>query len=101
MLLVAAACSGAPTPSLPAAGLDTPVEVLDRAWVRFEGERRPVEFFLLEVRLRVRAASGSGALPRVVVRIVDGAPGVDPQWLDWLRNELYRAGVQRIALGEA
>ncbi|MEM7201885.1 MAG: hypothetical protein AAF628_16580 [Planctomycetota bacterium] len=104
LLLLGVACRSTADPrsgAVDAVGVETPITVLDHGWVRFEGERRPVEFFLLQMRRRVRAAEGVGpeGLPLVRVMIGEGAPGVTAQWLDWLGTELYKAGVQRIVLG--
>jgi len=98
----AAACaSSAVEPDAPQ-GVPTDVEVLDAAFVRFEGQRVAVEWFLLEMRERVRAADGDLArLPWVRVTIAPDAASVDGRWVSALRNELYKAGVRNLTLGSA
>ena len=83
-------------------GIETPVEVLDAGFVRFEGERCALEWFLLEMRERARNARVSdGELPLVLVRIRKGTPGVDGRWLNYLNAELLKAGIKYIKLEDA
>lgn len=94
------ACQSSPEDHLPVAvGVPTEVEVLDAGFVRFEGERMALEFFLLEMRERVRAHWGeTDNLPAVTVVVAADAPGVDGRWVSELREELYKAGVPRMIL---
>lgn len=97
--LLLAACQTA-APADPAAGVPTRVDILDAAWVQFEGERRPLEYFLLEMRHRVRAAAGDiGRMPFVIVHITAGTSGTDARWLGRFRSELHKAGVRQLSLG--
>ncbi len=97
--LVAAACASSSGADEAPQGTPADVEVLDSAFVRFEGKRIALEWFLLEMRERVRAADGDVAqLPLVRVTVAPDAPGVDGRWIAALRNELYKAGVRNMSL---
>ena len=92
--LLLAACASEPVADDELAGVETPVEVLDAGFVRFEGERIALEWFLLEMRRRARAAQWEPArMPRVEVRIADGAAGVDGRWFSAFSDELRKAGI--------
>ena len=99
LLALLAACQSAPQNIVDAEGVPMEVQVLDAGFVQFEGERIAVEFFLLEIRKRVRASWGKPAeLPRVTVVVTPDAPGVDHRWISQLRDELYKAGVRFMSL---
>ena len=94
LLALLAACASEPVADDELAGIDTPVEVLDEGFVRFEGERIALEWFLLEMRRRARAAQWEPArMPRVEVHIADGASGVDGRWFSAFSDELRKAGI--------
>lgn len=93
--VLAAACAGSPFGAV--GGVATPVELLGGGFVRFEGQRMPMEAFLLVIRTRVRDAGGDAArLPAVHVR---ARPGLTSQPVDVLLRELRTAGVQQVVLG--
>lgn len=100
LFVLLAACQAAPEDYVPGeVGIATDVEVLDAGFVRFEGERMALEFFLLEMRDRVRAHWGDPEnLPVVRVELRHEVPGIDARWVSSLREELYKAGVPRIVL---
>jgi len=102
LAITLAGCANAPPDVEEPDGVPTPVRILDVGFVQFEGERIAIEFFLLEMRERVRAAAGDlQKLPRVQLSVPDGAPGVDGHWVTYLRNELHKAGVRHLAIGGA
>ena len=95
-------CANAPANVDEVDGVPTPVHVIDEGFVRFQGERIALEFFLLEMRERVRAAAGDiQRLPRVQVSVPEGAPGVDGRWVSRLRDELHKAGIRHLGIGGA
>jgi hypothetical protein len=102
LLALLAACQSAePVGESANVGVPTRVDVVDASFVAFEGRRMAVESFLLEIRQRVRASwSDPAGRPWVTVVVAEGAPGVDSAWLSTLRDELDKAGVQRITFGE-
>lgn len=83
-------------------GVPTRVDLLDEGFVRFEGDRIAVEFFLLEMRERVRAAKGDVTkLPRVNVYVPAGWTGEDGRRVSRLRGELNKAGIRYLAVAFA
>ncbi len=95
-----ATCAAPPPADVRQRGIETPVEILDAAFVQFEGRRCAVEWFLLEMRERARRAEGDAAkLPHVVVEIREGAAGVDSRWNSQLVTELEKAGIRAISFG--
>lgn len=102
LLLLLAGCANAPPNLQDVEGVPTPVRVLDAGFVRFEGERMAIEFFLLEIRERARAAEGDiNQLPSVRVIVPADAAGVDGRWVSDLRDELHKAGIRHLAIGGA
>lgn len=98
-VLLAAACAAGP--SADAIGEPTPVEVLDAAFVRFEGHRVPLEAFLLEMRARARSAAGDPArLPWVQVSVDPEAKELPLDYMTRLRQELYKSGIRFVDLGK-
>ncbi len=94
-LVLTAGCATNSLPSL--VGAPTPVQVLDAAFVRFEGARIPREAFLYEMRCRVRAAAGDAAR-RPSVQIVVPPDQDDRGLVDSLLLELERSGVKSVTL---
>ena len=83
-----------------AVGDPAPVQVLDAAFVRFEGRRMPVEGFLLEMRERARRAGRDPErLPWVQVSLDPAARPLPPGYMTRLRAELYKSGIRFVDLG--
>ncbi len=98
--LLLAACAAQAPVETGVAGEPTEVVVLDAAFVEFEGERRPLEFFLLEVRRRCRAAGDDeDRLPAVRLAFAPAAQELGGQWLDAVIDELRKAGIRHLNVG--
>ena len=70
LLLLITGCSSAEPVPEQIEGIRTEVAILPGGFVRFEGERIPLEQFQLEMRYRTRDADGDPAkLPWVVVEV--------------------------------
>ena len=83
-------------------GVPTRVDLLDDGFVQFEGQRIAVEFFLLEMRERVRAAKGDlSKQPRVNLYVPAGWTGEDGRRVSHLRGELNKAGIRYLAVAFA
>lgn len=83
-------------------GIPTRVDLLDEGFVQFEDQRIAVEFFLLEMRERVRAAKGEVTqLPRVNVFVPAGWTDEDGRRISRLRDELNKAGIRYLAVAFA
>jgi hypothetical protein len=83
-------------------GIPTRVDLLDEGFVKFEDQRIAVEFFLLEMRERVRAAEGdANLLPRVNVFVPVGWTSEDGRRVSRLRDELNKAGIRYLAVAFA
>lgn len=89
-----AGCNGGPDL---AGGVDTEVILLASGFVRFEGQRVPIEEFLLRIRERVRAAGDDAERYPAVRVLIEG--GTVPGLLDRLLQELQSAGVRHVTLG--
>ena len=96
-----AGCETGPTVGEPV-GVPTRVDLLDDGFVRFENRRVAVEFFLLEMRERVRAARGDVTKqPYVQLYVPTGWRAEDGRRVSGLRAELYKAGVRYFAVNFA
>ena len=103
-LLLGALLSGCETgpPVGDPVGVPTRVDLLDEGFVEFEGQRTAVEFFLLEMRERVRVAKGDATKqPRVNLYVPAGWTGVDGRRVSRLRDELNKAGIRYFAVAFA
>ncbi len=70
---------------------------MDGGFVRFEGQRIATEAFLLEIRQRIREASGDATrYPALRILIEADLPSGR---LDKLLRELQSAGVRHVTLG--
>ncbi len=87
-------------PPPPLAGVPTTVVLLDPHFVRFEGARIPLDAFLLEMRERVRAAGGEpDRLPLVTVTSASTEEELGGL-VGRVVEELRRAGIRSIQLGD-
>jgi hypothetical protein len=89
-------CASQPVP-VAGVGSTTDVTLLDRHFVRFEGERVPVEAFVYTMRQRARAAP-QDARPWVRLRCADGYAEA-PHVLEALLEHLQRAGLAGVSVG--
>jgi len=99
--LLAAGCELGPPIAEPV-GVPTRVDLLGEGFVRFEGQRIAVEFFLLEMRERVRAAHGDAEqMPRINLYVPAGWKAEDGRRVSRLREELEKAGIRFFAVAFA
>lgn len=98
--LVGSSCSSTPVPET-AVGIRTEVVILGGGFVRFEGDRVPMESFVYEVRVRVREADGDETrFPWVVIDVDPAVAELTGQaMVQKLMNDLRAAGVAHIEAG--
>lgn len=99
-LFLPGGCSSTPGPDTQQ-GVRTEVAILPGGFVRFEGERVPMEIFLLEVRVRVRNADGDETrIPWVVIEVDPSVKDLTGQaMVQRLMDGLRAAGVAVVEAG--
>jgi hypothetical protein len=96
--VVAAGCGSAPrVPEAAAPARQVVVELLDADFVRYQGDRLPMDDFFYEVRLLCRQAFDQGATaPSIEVHVSPDAVGVDSTTFERLQRGMWDAGVGSI-----
>jgi hypothetical protein len=97
LVAVLAACGSTEPEPPPDRPVGDPLEVwlLEDGFVRYEGERMPVEDFVYEVRLRCRAADRS-AMPWLRVIAPRSEQLATARMVDEIRRQAWDAGVQHV-----
>ncbi len=100
LLLLITGCSSAEPLPEQIQGIRTEVAILPGGFVRFEGERIPMEAFQLEMRVRARDAEGDAArLPWVVIEVAPEVGDLTGQaMVQRLMDGMQAAGIGAIEL---
>ena len=92
-----AACESAPGAGNRPAEIKV-LEVLDRNFVRFEGERMPLDEFLFRMRRRGQQAAEAGKT-LFGIRLRAAREVLDPKLTERIIDDLRLSGIQRIVIG--